>query len=66
MGTAAAKATSEQHAATIEAVDGELRTEQGRDRFRGRGLTKARCVTPWGVPACNVVHLGAQLPELVA
>jgi transposase len=66
MGTAAAKATYKQRAATIETVNGELKTERGLDRFRVRGRTKARCVALWSVLAYNVVHLGAQLLGLVA
>jgi transposase len=66
MGTEAAKATYKQRAATIETVNGELKTERGLDRFGVRGLSKARCVTLWSVLAYNVVHLGPRLLELVS
>jgi hypothetical protein len=66
MGTEGAKTTYKQRAATIETVNGELKTERGLDRFRVRGLIKARCVALWSVLAYNVVHLGARLLGLVS
>jgi transposase len=61
MGTPEAKEISKQRAATIETVNGELKTLRGLDRFRVRGLTKALSVVLWSVLAYNIVHLGAAL-----
>ena len=61
MGTAEAKEIYKQRAATIETVNGELKTERGMGRFLVRGLRKARCVALWSVLAYNVVHFGVKL-----
>ena len=61
MGTAEAKAIYKQRAATIETVNGELKTLRGLNRFGVRGLVKARSVAVWSVLAYNVVHLRAAL-----
>ena len=57
MGTPEAKAISKQRAATIETVNGELKTLRDTHRFRVRGLTKAFSVVLWSVLAYNLVHL---------
>jgi transposase len=61
MATAEAKEIYKQRAATIETVNGELKTERGMGRFLVRGLRKARCVALWSVLAYNLVHFGAKL-----
>jgi hypothetical protein len=66
MGTAEAKTTYKERAATIETVNGELKTQRGLDRFRVRGRTKALSVVLWSVLAYNIVHLRAALSALRA
>lgn len=66
MGTDEAKAIYKQRAATIETINGELKTERGLTQFRVRGLSKARCVALWSVLAYNVVHVGAVLLQLMS
>jgi transposase len=66
MGTAEAKETYKERAATIETVNGELKTQRGLDRFRVRGRTKALSVVLWSVLAYNIVHLRAALSALRA
>jgi transposase len=61
MGTPEAKEIYKQRAATIETVNGELKTWRGLDRFWVRGLTKALSVVLWSVLAYNIVHLRAAL-----
>jgi transposase len=66
MGTDEAKAISKERASTIETVNGELKTERGLDRFRVRGISKARSVVLWCVLAYNVMHFGGQMLALVS
>lgn len=66
MGTEAAKAVYKGRAATIETINGELKTERGLTPFRVRGLSKVRCVALWSVLAYNVVHVGAVLLQLLS
>src|SRR5262249_5642637 len=66
MGTEDAKAVYKQRAATIETINGELKTERGLTQFRVRGLSKVRCAAIWSVLAYNVVHVGAELLELMS
>jgi transposase len=66
MGTADAQAVYKQRAATIETINGELKTERGLTQFFVRGLSKARCVALWSVLAYNVVHVGAVLVQLMS
>jgi hypothetical protein len=65
MGTAEAKAIYKERAATIETVNGELKTERGLEPFRVRGTSKVRCVALWSVLAYNVMHFGWQMLALV-
>ena len=64
MATPEAKAIYKQRAATIETVNGELKTVPGMGRFLVRGLHKARCVALWSVLAYNVVPFGMQCVRL--
>jgi hypothetical protein len=64
MGTAEAKAGDKDRAATVEAVNAELKAERGLTPFRVRGLSKARCVSLWCVLADNVLHFGWQMIAL--
>jgi transposase len=66
MGTPEAKEVYKQRAATIETVNGELKTARGLKPFRVRGLPKVRCVTLWSVLAYNLMHFGWQMLALVA
>jgi transposase len=66
MGTAEAKQIYKERAATIETVNGELKTQRGLDRFRVRGLAKALSVVLWSVLAYNIVHLRAALSRWLA
>jgi transposase len=66
MGTDEAKAVYKERAATIETINGELKTARGLTPFRVRGLSKARCVALWSVLAYNVVHAGAVLLQLLS
>lgn len=66
MGTEDAKAVYKQRAATIETINGELKTERGLTQFRVRGLSKVRCVALWSVLAYNVVHVGTALLQLLS
>ena len=61
MATAEAKEIYKQRAATIETVNGELKTERGMGRFLVRGLRKTRCAALWSVLAYNLVHFGVKL-----
>src|SRR5262249_21742993 len=64
MGTEEAKAGYKQRAATVETINGELKTGRGVAQFRVRGLSKVRCVALWSVLAYNVVHVGKVLLQL--
>jgi transposase len=66
MGTDQAKSIYKERAATIETINGELKTQRGLDRFRVRGTSKARCVVLWAALAYNVVHVGAVLLQLIS
>lgn len=66
MGTEDAKAVYKRRAATIETINGELKSERGLTQFRVRGSSKARCVALWSVLAYNVVHVGAVLLQLMS
>jgi hypothetical protein len=66
MATSEAKAIYKQRAATVETVNGELKTVRGLGRFLVRGLHKAWCVALWSVLAYNIMHLGAQMVRLTS
>ena len=66
MATPEAKEIYKQRAATVETVNGELKTVRGLSRFLVRGLHKARCVALWSVLAYNVVHFGMQCVRLTS
>ena len=66
MATSEAKEIYNQRAATVETVNGELKTVRGLGRFLVRGLRKARCVALWSVLAYNIMHLGAQMVRLTS
>ena len=61
MRTEEAKAIYKERAATIETVNGELKTDRGLKPFRVRGLSKVRCVAMWCALAYNIMHLGWQM-----
>ena len=56
-GALAAKQVYKQRSATIETINGELKTERGLGRLLVRGLRKVQ----WSALAYNVVHFGAIL-----
>ena len=66
MKTEHAKAIYKQHAATVETVNAELKTERGLKPFRVRGLSKVRCVSLWCALAYNIMHFGWQMIGLGA
>jgi transposase len=66
MGTPDAKAIYKERAATIETINGELKTERGLTPFRVRGRSKVRCVTLWCALAYNIMHFGWQMVGLAA
>jgi transposase len=66
MGTPDAKAIYKERAATIETINGELKTERGLTPLRVRGLSKVRCVTLWCALAYNIMHFGWQMVGLAA
>jgi transposase len=61
MATSESKAIYKQRAATVETVNGELKTARGLKPFRVRGLSKVRCVALWCVLAYNLMHFGWQM-----
>ena len=61
MGAAAAKRLYRRRAATIETVNGELKTLRGLGPLLVRGLEKVRCAALWPVLAYNAVHFGGIL-----
>ena len=61
MGTQATKQLYKQRSATIETINGELKTERGLNRVLVRGLRKVQCVALWSALAYNVVHFGGFL-----
>ncbi len=61
MGTAAAQALYKQRSATIETINGELKTFRGLGRLLVRGLRKVQCVALWSALAYNVVHFAGIL-----
>jgi len=65
MATPEAKEIYKQRAATIETVNGELKTERGLKPFRVRGVSKVRCVALWCALAYNIMHFGWQMMNLV-
>jgi len=56
MGTAEAKRIYKERAATIESVNGDLRTWRGLDRLNVRGGTKVLCVALWSAIAYNLLR----------
>jgi hypothetical protein len=56
MGTPEAKTIYKERAATIETVNGDLRTHRGLDRFNVRGLDKALSVTLWASLTFNMLR----------
>ncbi|WP_390622261.1 IS1182 family transposase [Tautonia marina] len=66
MGTSEAKSGYKDRAATVETVNGELKSERGLTPFRVRGLPKVRCVALWCALAYNVMHFGWQMIGLAA
>jgi len=65
MGTAEAKEIYKERAATIETINGELKTERGLGPFRVRGGPKVRCVALWCALAYNIMHFGSQMLGLM-
>lgn len=61
MGTDAAEAVYEQRGATIETINGELKSYRGLGRLVVRGLKKVQCLALWSALAYNIVHLGPLL-----
>jgi transposase len=61
MGTASARELYKQRGATIETINGELKTERGLGRLPVRGLGKVQCVALWSALAYNVVHFAGIL-----
>ena len=58
MPDAAKEVYKQQRAATIETVNGELKTYRGLGRLVVRGLNKVQCLALWSVLAYNIVHFG--------
>jgi transposase len=58
MGTTAAQQVYKHRSATIETINGELKTERGLGRLLVRGLRKVQCAALWSALAYNVVHFG--------
>jgi transposase len=61
MSTADAKRLYKQRSATIETINGELKSQRGLGPLLVRGLKKVQCAALWPVLAYNVVHFGAIL-----
>jgi transposase len=61
MGTPDAQALYKLRAATIETINGDLRTYRGLSPFLVRGLGKVRCVALWSALAYNLMHFGTTL-----
>lgn len=56
MGTSEAKTIYKERAATIETVNGDLRTHRGLDRFSVRGLDKALSIALWASLTFNMLR----------
>jgi transposase len=61
MGSEAAQAVYKERGATVETVNGDLKTRRGLVQLTVRGLPKARCVALWCALAYNLMHFGATL-----
>lgn len=61
MGTAEAQGAYRERSATIETVNGDLKTHRGLGRVLVRGIEKVRCVVLWAVMAYNLVVCGKEL-----
>lgn len=63
MGTAEAKRIYQQRSATIETINGELKSQRGLGPLLVRGLKKVQCAALWPVLAYNMVHFGGLVPS---
>ena len=61
MSTADAQRLYKQRSATIETINGELKSQRGLGPLTVRGLKKVQTAVLWPVLAYNLVHLGAIL-----
>ena len=61
MSTADAQRLYKQRSATIETINGELKSQRGLGPMTVRGLKKVQTAVMWPVLAHNLVHLGAIL-----
>jgi transposase len=61
MGSDEGKAIYKERAATVETVNGDLKTHRGLDRFVVRGLEKAKSVALWAAMAYNLMHFSSAL-----
>ena len=61
MGTEEAKVIYRQRAATVETVNGDLKTHRAMDRFLVRGLAKVKCAALWCALAYNLMHFSGAL-----
>ena len=61
MSTADAQRLYKQRSATIETINGELKSQRGLGPMTVRGLKKVQTAVMWPVLAYNLVHLGAIL-----
>ena len=61
MSTADAQRLYKQRSATIETINGELKSQRGLGPMTVRGLKKVQTAVLWPVLAYNLVHLGAIL-----
>lgn len=58
MGSEEGQAIYKERAASVETVNGDLKTHRAMDRLLVRGLKKARCVALWTALAYNLMHFG--------
>lgn len=61
MGSEAGQAIYKERAATVETVNGDLKTHRAMSRLLVRGLRKAKCVALWTALAHNLMHFGLAL-----
>jgi transposase len=59
MAEPSAKKIYQQRAAVSETINADITTHRSLDRFRVRGLGKARCVALWTALAYNLLHFAA-------
>jgi len=61
MGSEEGQAIYKERAATVETVNGDLKTHRGMGRLLVRGLDNAKCVALWAAMAYNLMHFGMAL-----